>query len=420
MRIVLLGAPGSGKRTQTRRLVERYAIPSIFTGELLRQASASGSELGRQVKSAMEAGRMVEEELVLELIRERLSRPDTRQGFILDGFPRNILQAITLDELLEELGQPIELAIMLRLETDALMERLVGRRTCRACGAEYNVYNNPTAVDGVCDLCGGRLRHRADDNEETIGGRLHLYNHIAASLIKHYDKQQKLQQVDAAGGIDEVFERICQVIDARAGSQHSPTPEQEASAEQGKRAASPPQLASARRKGSKPRAASKPVAKKSTSKQIPARKAPAKTRVAKASSQRGGDRRAPASEGQPVAPASARKKAQTKKTARTRPAAKKQAPLKVPPAKKVQAKRATVSRAAVKKKSAARPASAKKKQVKKSSARPAPLARKKARTTKKASQSAAKAAKRRPARKVVKKKQSVPRKSRSWKGAKAG
>lgn len=213
MRIVLLGAPGSGKRTQTKHIVEKYGIPAICTGELLKNAVAQGTELGQQVKLAMEAGHSVSEEVVLELIQERLLQTDAQQGFVLDGFPRNILQAITLDELLVEIQQPLELALLLSIETDALMERLVGRRTCRSCSAQYNIYTNPTAVDGVCDLCGGRLRHRADDNEETISSRLHIYDHLATPLIKHYGKQGKLKWVDGFGEIDEVFARICQIID---------------------------------------------------------------------------------------------------------------------------------------------------------------------------------------------------------------
>ena len=230
MRIVLLGAPGSGKRTQTNRIVEKYGIPAICTGELLKDAVDKGGALGQQVRIAMDGGHSVSEEVVLELIRERLLRADARNGFVLDGFPRNILQAITLDELLMEIQRPLELALLIDIERDALMERLVGRRTCRSCGAQYNIYNNPTAVDGVCDRCGGPLRHRADDNEETISSRLHIYDHLTASLIKHYSKQEKLKRVDGFGEIEEVFSRICRIIEAHEPPQvsnraiHTPLP----------------------------------------------------------------------------------------------------------------------------------------------------------------------------------------------------
>ena len=222
MRIVLLGAPGSGKRTQTMLMVERYGLPSIFTGELLRNALAAETPLGQQLKEAMEEGRSITEEVVLELIRERLQREDARPGFVLDGFPRNILQAITLDELLYEMELPIELALLIDMETDVLMERLVGRRTCRSCGAYYNIYSNPTAVEGVCDLCGGGLRHRADDSEETVSNRLHVYDHLVSPLIKHYTRQNKLRRIDGNGEVDEVFARICEAVDT-----HVPPPLQE-------------------------------------------------------------------------------------------------------------------------------------------------------------------------------------------------
>jgi adenylate kinase len=222
MRIVLLGAPGSGKRTQTMLMVERYGIPSIFTGELLRNALAAETPLGQQLKEAMEEGRSITEEVVLELIRERLQQEDARPGFVLDGFPRNILQAITLDELLYEMELPIELALLIDIETDVLMERLVGRRTCRSCGTQYNIYSNPTAVEGVCDLCGGGLRHRADDNEETISNRLHVYDHLVSPLIKHYTRQNKLRRIDGSGEIEEVFARICEAVES-----HVPPPAQE-------------------------------------------------------------------------------------------------------------------------------------------------------------------------------------------------
>jgi len=222
MRIVLLGAPGSGKRTQTMRMVERYGIPSIFTGELLRNALAEATPLSQQLKQAMEEGRSITEEVVLELIRERLQQEDAKPGFVLDGFPRNILQAITLDELLFEMGLPVELALLIDIETDVLMERLVGRRTCKSCGAQYNIYTNPTAVEGVCDLCGGGLRHRADDNEQTVSNRLHVYDHLVSPLIKHYTRQNKLRRIDGSGDIDEVFARICEAVDS-----HVPPPTQE-------------------------------------------------------------------------------------------------------------------------------------------------------------------------------------------------
>ncbi len=175
MRMVLLGAPGSGKGTQAKLLVERYKIPQISIGDLLREAVASGSSLGRQAKAAMDAGQLVSDEMVLSVLQERLIRADARKGFILDGFPRNLQQAEALDLLLNSLGSPLNLALLIAVDVDALIQRLVGRRTCLSCGQMYNVFYSPPHIEGRCDVCGGRLRHRADDNEEIIGDRLRVY-----------------------------------------------------------------------------------------------------------------------------------------------------------------------------------------------------------------------------------------------------
>ena len=171
MRMVLLGAPGSGKGTQAKLLVERYKIPQISIGDLLREAVAAGSPLGRQAKAAMDAGQLVSDEIVLNIVQERLIRADARKGFILDGFPRNLQQAEALDLLLNSLGRPLNLALLIAVDVDALIQRLVGRRTCLSCGQMYNVFYSPPHIEGRCDMCGGRLRHRADDNEEIIGDR---------------------------------------------------------------------------------------------------------------------------------------------------------------------------------------------------------------------------------------------------------
>jgi len=217
MRIVLLGAPGSGKGTQARLLAERYNIPQIATGDLLREAVASGSALGRQAKMAMDAGHLVGDDVVLSIIQERILRSDTRNGFILDGFPRSLAQAEALDQLLSSVGRPLDLALLLAVDVDALLQRLVGRRTCLSCGQVYNVYYSPPHIDGRCDACGGRLRHRADDNEETIGNRLRVYEAQTFPVIDYYKEQGKLRTVQGVGEITDISKAMRKVVDdARA------------------------------------------------------------------------------------------------------------------------------------------------------------------------------------------------------------
>ncbi|MFA7619689.1 MAG: adenylate kinase, partial [Thiohalomonadaceae bacterium] len=212
MRIVLLGAPGSGKGTQAKLLVEKYKVPQISTGELLRAAVASGTPLGMRAKEAMDAGQLVSDEIVLGMIRERLAEPDAANGFILDGFPRNIPQAEALDAMLQSVGMPLQAAILIEVDFDILMQRLTGRRTCVSCGQVYNIYTSPPQLDDRCDRCGGDLRHRADDNEETIGNRLRVYTAQTAPLVEYFRSQGKLQTVDGVGEIDDIFAQVDAII----------------------------------------------------------------------------------------------------------------------------------------------------------------------------------------------------------------
>ncbi|WP_020395458.1 adenylate kinase [Thiolinea disciformis] len=205
MRIVLLGAPGSGKGTQAQRLTKLYNIPQISTGDLLRAAVSTGTELGKQAKQAMDAGNLVSDEIVLGMIRERLQASDTENGFILDGFPRNLSQADSLDKLLAELGQPLDTGLLIDVDFDILMKRLTGRLSCKQCSTVYNRYFSPPKVDGVCDVCGStELYHRADDNEETIGNRLEVYEKNTAPLIDYYDKQNKLIRINGVGEMEDI------------------------------------------------------------------------------------------------------------------------------------------------------------------------------------------------------------------------
>lgn len=218
MRIILLGAPGSGKGTQAQRLTERHHIPQVSTGDLLREAVAKGTELGKKAKVAMDAGELVSDEIVLGMIRERLARPDAESGFILDGFPRNLTQAEALDGVLEDLGAPLDAAVLMDVDFDVLLKRLTGRRTCSGCGKVYNVYFFAPQKEGVCDNCGGELIQRADDNEETITQRLKVYESQTTPLVSFYEERGKLKVVPAEGEIDEVFRRLEVALGAGSGA----------------------------------------------------------------------------------------------------------------------------------------------------------------------------------------------------------
>jgi adenylate kinase len=213
MRIVLLGAPGSGKGTQAKLLTEKYRIPHVSTGDLLRANLAAGTPLGLQAKAAMDAGQLVSDDLVLAIIRERLKNTDAKKGFILDGFPRNIPQAHALDAMLRNIAQPLDAAILMEVDFDILMQRLTGRRTCENCGAAYNVYTNPPRLEDQCDRCGGPLHHRADDNEETIGNRLRVYEGQTKPLIGYYRDQGRIETVDAVGDVKDIMKRMVTVLD---------------------------------------------------------------------------------------------------------------------------------------------------------------------------------------------------------------
>jgi adenylate kinase len=212
MRIVFLGAPGSGKGTQARRLMEEYASPQISTGDLLRAAVAADTELGRKAKDAMDAGKLVADDIVVGMIRERLRQKDTRFGFILDGFPRSIGQAEALDKMLDAEGKPLQKAILLDVKFENLLKRITGRRACSVCGHLYNVYFSPPKKEGVCDHDGGELMQRPDDNEEVISKRLKVYQDQTAPLIDYYKKQSKFGSVNGEGSMDEIFERIQKVL----------------------------------------------------------------------------------------------------------------------------------------------------------------------------------------------------------------
>ena len=216
MRIVLLGAPGSGKGTQAQRLVERAGIPQISTGDLLRAAVARGTELGRQTREAMDGGRLVEDSLVLGMIRERLGEPDTRRGFILDGFPRNLAQAHALERLLEALQQPLDAVVQFDVDYRELVRRISGRRSCADCGRVFNMLTSPPPSSESCPRTGAphRLMQRPDDNEATVAERLRVYDEKTRPLIDFYRARGLLRVIDAAGDVDEVTRRLAQALGA--------------------------------------------------------------------------------------------------------------------------------------------------------------------------------------------------------------
>jgi adenylate kinase len=212
MRLVLLGAPGAGKGTQAKKLIEKYGIPQISTGDLLRAAVSAGTQLGKEAKSYMDKGELVPDRVVLGMVEERLKQDDCKKGYILDGFPRNVAQAEALDKMLNDLGMSLDAALSVDVPFDDLMKRLTGRRTCKACGQMYNIYFNPPKKEGVCDKCGGELFQRDDDKEETIKKRLEVYNSQTSPLIDYYSKKGILKSVNGTGSIDEIFANICKVL----------------------------------------------------------------------------------------------------------------------------------------------------------------------------------------------------------------
>ncbi|MCL7751930.1 adenylate kinase [Guyparkeria hydrothermalis] len=221
MRIVLLGAPGSGKGTQAARLVEHYKVPQISTGDLLRAAVAAGTELGLKAKAAMDEGQLVSDDIVLGMIRERLAQPDTQRGFILDGFPRNIAQAEALDEMLEGLERPLELGILLDVPLDKLMKRLTGRMTCKECGAVFNRFTNPPDSDHQCDHCEHELVQRNDDNEDTVRRRLEVFQEQTAPLVEYYERDGRLARIDGEREIDQIAADFREILDPIAPSSES-------------------------------------------------------------------------------------------------------------------------------------------------------------------------------------------------------
>lgn len=210
--IIMLGAPGSGKGTQAKKMSERVGIPQISTGDMLREAVKQGTEMGRKAKSFMDQGALVPDEVVIGIVRDRLNAADCKEGFILDGFPRTIPQAEALDSVLRDLGKKITTVLSLEVDEAALMDRLCGRRTCPGCGAMFHVRFNPPKTEGKCDQCGGALIQREDDQEETIRARLVHYKKSTEPLIEYYRGTGTIQSVKASGEIETIFRQIVKIL----------------------------------------------------------------------------------------------------------------------------------------------------------------------------------------------------------------
>lgn len=205
MRLVLLGPPGAGKGTQASAIVEKYNIPHISTGDIFRANIKEGTALGQEAKAYMDKGLLVPDELVVSIVKDRLLKDDCKEGFLLDGFPRTVGQAEALDSELDKLGIKLDRVININADPEILIERAVGRRICRECGATYHVKYNPPKVEGVCDKDGGELYQRDDDTEETVTTRINVYMEQTEPLIDYYKKQGLLMDVDGTKTIDEVF-----------------------------------------------------------------------------------------------------------------------------------------------------------------------------------------------------------------------
>ncbi len=213
MNLIFLGAPGAGKGTQAKRAVEKYGIPQISTGDMLREAVAKGTELGKKAKEYMDKGELVPDEVVIGIVKERLQQPDCEKGFILDGFPRTLAQAEALDEMLKELGKKIDAVINIAVPEEEVVKRIVNRRTCKKCGAVYHLIYAPPKEDNKCDKCGGELYQRDDDKEETVRERYRVYKQNTEPLIEYYRKKGVLYDVDGTKDIEGVWEEVVSILD---------------------------------------------------------------------------------------------------------------------------------------------------------------------------------------------------------------
>ena len=215
MRLILLGPPGAGKVTQAQRIVENYGIPQLSTGDMLRAAVAAGTDVGKRAKAVMDAGKLVSDDIVIDIVSERIDQPDCANGFILDGFPRTLVQADATESMLQSKGIELDVVIELQVNDSVLVDRVSGRYTCAKCGAGYHDHNHKPKVDGVCDKCGStEFKRRPDDNAETMTTRLQAYYKETSPLIGYYYAKKKLKSVDGMAEIGDVSAAIDKILSA--------------------------------------------------------------------------------------------------------------------------------------------------------------------------------------------------------------
>ena len=214
MKIIMLGAPGAGKGTQAKMIADKYGIPHISTGDIFRANIKNGTELGKKAKGYMDQGLLVPDELVVDLVADRIVQDDCKNGFVLDGFPRTIPQAEALDEALKKLGTSIDYALNIEVPDDNIVTRMSGRRACVSCGATYHLVHIPPKKEGICDRCGAALILRDDDKPETVKKRLAVYHEQTQPLIDYYTKQGILKAVDGTQDMNDVFTAITNILGA--------------------------------------------------------------------------------------------------------------------------------------------------------------------------------------------------------------
>ncbi len=215
MRLILLGPPGAGKGTQAANIVDKYHVPHISTGDIFRKNIKEGTALGKEAKAFMDRGELVPDSLVNEIVADRLREEDCKAGFLLDGFPRTVAQAEALDQVLATMECSLNHVVNIQVDPNLLVERAVGRRICRECGATYHISFNPSKVEAICDKCGGELYQRSDDNEETVSNRVRVYVEETSPLVDYYTTKGIILNLDGEKAIDAVFEDICRALGSK-------------------------------------------------------------------------------------------------------------------------------------------------------------------------------------------------------------